>query len=412
MRPLMRLNAAVVLMLLVALSARAQQSSAEEKKAAEAIRASGGWAGQSPDPKNPEKFAQLTGTRADDKLMKLLKDIGGLKRVTLRDTAVTADGLAQLEQCKDLQSLSIEGEKVTAKHLKAIATLKGLRELRMRPTDFTDADLEQLAGLENLEQLSIGGKVGDKGVATLAKFMRLRVLEFSGAPITEGVLRQLSVLENLERLRADSPDVTDAAVKQLKEFKKLRHLSLVSPDLTDAGLKRLAELKSLESISIAYRKLSMEARLEFAKAFPRTKPEDSGVDYWPWVMVVEREEVKIDPNEDEVRKLLKARYNAAVRQVNGIREQVLAGKNPLHFWFDSLDALLGYAVELEEDPKKQLLYLEQRVELAGAVEEVMQARYEAGSAPIPEYQRARYARLDAEIQLLRFKRKLESTKPE
>jgi hypothetical protein len=411
MRHLKSLSTAVALTVVLAAAAHTQQPSAEEQKAVDAIRESGGWAGQSPDPKNPEKFAQLTGTRADDSLMKLLKDISGLKRVTLRDTAVTADGLAQLRQCKDLQGLTISGDKVTGKHLEVIVSLKRLRELEIYGTEMTDGDLERLTALENLEQLSVG-KVSDKGVATLAKFKRLRVLVFYGAPLTEEALSRLSALASLEELSAVSPDVTDAAVKQLKEFKKLRRLSLVSLDMTDAGLKRLADLKTLGIVQITHSKLSSEARREFRKAFPLPKPgEGPRVEFERHVALLERDEIKIDPKDDELRKLLTERYNASIQELKGLQEQVRAGKIAFSNYLEAGKRLAVAGLELEEAPEKQFRFLQEYLELTRAIEDFAEEQYDAGSMNTADYQMMKCLRLDAEIQVLRLKRKVDSTKP-
>jgi hypothetical protein len=110
-------------------------------------------------------------------------------------------------------------------------------------------------------------------------------------------------------------------------------------------------------------------------------------------------------SDDELRKLLKARYNEDLAEMQGLFFLYQ------YKGFDNLDAVTGSAqrlmqagLEVHDTPAEKVTLLTQYVDLARTFEQAAQARYEAAKAPKSEVHRARFQRLDAEIQLLRIKR--------
>jgi hypothetical protein len=117
-----------------------------------------------------------------------------------------------------------------------------------------------------------------------------------------------------------------------------------------------------------------------------------------------------DPSDDELRKLLKARYNEAVGEVNALYAMYLAGRSDMDLFADAGQRLVQAGLELYDNPSDKIALLTQYVELTKGLESLAQARHDAGQAIISDLHRARYQRLTAEIQLLRAKREANRAK--
>jgi hypothetical protein len=108
--------------------------------------------------------------------------------------------------------------------------------------------------------------------------------------------------------------------------------------------------------------------------------------------------------DDELRKLLKERYNAAVAELGGRYQMFLAGRGTFDSLFDGARRVVHAGLELHDKPADQIALLTGYVELARKIEKINQARDEAGRIMRQELDYARYMRADAEIQLLRAKK--------
>jgi hypothetical protein len=122
------------------------------------------------------------------------------------------------------------------------------------------------------------------------------------------------------------------------------------------------------------------------------------------------EPLKEDPRDDELRKLLKARYNEVVGEVKGLYQLYMAGRGSIDIFAEAGQRLVQAGLELYDKPAEKVTLLTQYLELTKEVEKLAQARHDAGQVFVTEIHRARYQRLDAEIQLLRAKREAEKAK--
>jgi hypothetical protein len=111
-----------------------------------------------------------------------------------------------------------------------------------------------------------------------------------------------------------------------------------------------------------------------------------------------------DPKDDELRKLLKARYNEAVAETSIVYVQYVRINGRLDSFIEATQRLLKAGLELHENPTEQVKLLNQYMELTKDAEKAAKLRNDSGQAHPSELPRARYYRLDAEIQLLRAKR--------
>jgi hypothetical protein len=120
--------------------------------------------------------------------------------------------------------------------------------------------------------------------------------------------------------------------------------------------------------------------------------------------------IKEDPKDDELCKLLKARYNLAFAEMQRGYKAWRLGLSSFDAVTDVAQQLVKSGLELIDKPAERAAFLGQYVELMKEAEKIVQEQYKHGMVPQIEVYRARYLRLDAEIQLLRAKREVDKAK--
>jgi hypothetical protein len=110
------------------------------------------------------------------------------------------------------------------------------------------------------------------------------------------------------------------------------------------------------------------------------------------------------PGDDELRKLLIARYNEAVAEMKVRYTEFQAGKSTLDTMRGTSQRLLKSGLDLSDNLQDRIILLEQFLEMAQAVERINQLLVEAGRVSVAELHEARYLRIDTEIRLLRARR--------
>jgi hypothetical protein len=111
--------------------------------------------------------------------------------------------------------------------------------------------------------------------------------------------------------------------------------------------------------------------------------------------------------DDDLQKLLKARYNEVAAELAGRYRQLRAGVTDVESLFDPAQRLLQTGLELHGKPADRIALLNQFLEFTRMMEQAVKARVDAGVAPMLELNYVRYFRIDAETQLLRAKREVE-----
>jgi hypothetical protein len=126
--------------------------------------------------------------------------------------------------------------------------------------------------------------------------------------------------------------------------------------------------------------------------------------------------VKEDRKDDELRKLLKARYNEAVADMKVLYKLYRAGASSgdrpatVRLLFEESSRLVQAGLELFEEQSEKVKLLTLYVELAREAEKLIEAMHRVNRVGDRELHRMRYERLDAEIQLLRCKRGADKAK--
>jgi hypothetical protein len=117
--------------------------------------------------------------------------------------------------------------------------------------------------------------------------------------------------------------------------------------------------------------------------------------------------VEIMEERDEMRKLLRARYNAALEEVRGRYHQFRDGQGKLEPMFDAFRRLLASGVAAADTGKDQVEFLELYVDLTRQVAKSVDGLAKiGGQIPSADAAQARYMHLDAQIQLLHAQRRL------
>jgi hypothetical protein len=115
---------------------------------------------------------------------------------------------------------------------------------------------------------------------------------------------------------------------------------------------------------------------------------------------------EISEERDELRKLTRARYNAALDEVRARYQQFQHGNGKLDPMLDSFRRLLASGVVAADSVKGQVEFLEQYVELTRQVSGIVHGQEKSGHMSMAEAAQARYMLLDAQIQLLHAQRRL------
>jgi len=120
------------------------------------------------------------------------------------------------------------------------------------------------------------------------------------------------------------------------------------------------------------------------------------------------------PGDGELKKLLKARYREAVAEVKSARavyeQGVGQGRSPLDDMLQAASRVKKSALELCSTSAEKVAVLQQQVKFCKDVETAVAERYDQGIDPASSLHRARYARLSAEIELVRGKKEGEKAK--
>jgi hypothetical protein len=114
---------------------------------------------------------------------------------------------------------------------------------------------------------------------------------------------------------------------------------------------------------------------------------------------------KIADSDDDLEKLLKGRFNEAVGVLTLRVQTYQAGRGTFEQVFEAARHVLRSELDLTEKQAEQVAVREKFLTLAKELERIAKLRFEAGQVPKDEVHTAAYWRIDAEIQLVKAKRK-------
>jgi hypothetical protein len=95
----------------------------------------------------------LVFTKVTDAGLKELKELHGLRKLSLAGTRLVGEGLKELKDLKNLRELKLGQSTVIDAGMAGLEELKGLERLDLSMTLITDAGLKELKELQNLQEL-------------------------------------------------------------------------------------------------------------------------------------------------------------------------------------------------------------------------------------------------------------------
>ncbi len=189
-----------------------------------------------------------------------LAKLARLEHLTIFD--VDDASLAVLTPWSSLTTLEIDhSPRVGDAGVAAVAKMASLKSLRLIQTDITDDALERLAASTHLEALWLVGctKVTDRGLESIGRLRSLARLRLQDLPqITDRGLAALKppVLE-CARL-SGCTGVGDDGLRALCRHHRLEELALDGSSITDIGLSALHDLALLREISLRDTKITSD----------------------------------------------------------------------------------------------------------------------------------------------------------
>ncbi len=212
----------------------------------------------------------------DDRALARIAQTGRLQELSLTDTAITAAGLASLQQLTKLKTLRLGNR--CAHFVDEIRTADYIREsYAVTPWYLTSEAVQAISSITNLESLDLTATTiaPEVSLVPLKKLTKLRSLAL---PIltTEAQTLVLFELQSLEELKVefDGEMISQAAPEPsgYKALKKLRSLSLADSHIPKGVIGWLTKNKNLQHLHLTREQSGFaETSLSLLHALPRLK---------------------------------------------------------------------------------------------------------------------------------------------
>ena len=176
------------------------------------------------------KRLNLRGTKITDSTLQLLNRLTSLESLDIGFAQVTDSGIGQLA-LQNLRELSIGGNKLTDAGLQCVREMPALTSLDLsgeQRTDsglwsvsLTESGLDAIATLKNLRSLRLNGEaVSARGLEKLKTLTRLERLDLQGCPrLNDDVVPILASLPALRIVDLTASKVTEQSLAALRKSK-------------------------------------------------------------------------------------------------------------------------------------------------------------------------------------------------
>jgi Leucine-rich repeat (LRR) protein len=176
-----------------------------------------------------------------------LASLTQLQELTLANSAVNDDGLANMKVFPALKSLNLTAAPLTGTGFEHLKGPTRLQVLHLEGTPVNDAGLRCLGHLTGLRQLYLqGSKITDAGLEHLNRLTSLTALHLDDTAIDGGGFASLSGLTDMEILKISRSRFSDIGLKHLAAMRKLTTLELASTAVTGEGFPALAKMNRLK----------------------------------------------------------------------------------------------------------------------------------------------------------------------
>lgn len=158
---------------------------------------------------------------------------------------------------ENLVALDLRLNALTDSGVKELTRLSKLQALSLRQTGITDEMLAEVESMKELTRLDVGdassakkdGRLTEKGIAHIGKLPKLAYLNLTGSGVKDADLKGLASLEHLKGLCLFRTYVTARGLDTLVQLNDLQHLHVQSTGIRDeAGA--LVQMKSLKTLHL------------------------------------------------------------------------------------------------------------------------------------------------------------------
>jgi predicted transcriptional regulator len=178
-----------------------------------------------------------------------LTKLDNVNTLYLSDTNIGDDGMVHLQNIKGLQVLLLDGTNVTDAGMADIKKVSGLLQLTCSE-HIGDEGLAQLKDCPNLNSLNmVNAQVTDDGLVHLLSLKKLVRLNLNGTSITDKGLEHIQAISKVHSLQLNSTRITDKGLLLLENLTNLTELAMEGTGVTQVGLARLR--KALPDTDIA-----------------------------------------------------------------------------------------------------------------------------------------------------------------
>lgn len=181
-----------------------------------------------------------------------LQCIGQMKQLevlSLKNTAIDADGLDGIENCTLLRHVNLSSC-ASMKGLDSLCQLHHIKYLFLYCTPITNASILVISQCMFVEKLNLGGCIHVSDVNGLGCLLCLKELHLWSTGVTNNGIRGLGTCSALEELVLDEcVKLTDVNV--LGQLANLKYLSLISTDVDRNGIQLLINCASLECLGVS-----------------------------------------------------------------------------------------------------------------------------------------------------------------
>ena len=198
------------------------------------------------------KVVRCPNVTACDELLKKISGLPGLKKLRMKKTQATDEGLRHIGKMSELEELYIrDARSVTDEGVSYLALLANLKHISISFSNLTNDSLVLLSGLPSMEEVDLqGNHFSDDGLARLNGKDRLKKLciGVGAVQITDAGVAHLRDFNNLEMLELQQSRVTAQGLAHLMGLPNLKKVVLRGIGTSDAHVQRLMQAHRTQNI--------------------------------------------------------------------------------------------------------------------------------------------------------------------
>lgn len=168
---------------------------------------------------------------------------GAIQYLSLSDSHVDSNGLAQVANVRGVIDLSLYGLTLDDRAWESLSEMRSLRHLNLIGTNITSHVVKRMGIFPALEEFSAGDtskEFTEEALLTIRQYPRLRSLVLRGGSMSDVAMSYVSSIHELERIWIGGKAVTRYGVELLRDLPHLREIVLLQTSATDEEIQALA----------------------------------------------------------------------------------------------------------------------------------------------------------------------------